>query len=81
LSKRHFPHNSLYEKYPETGKIQKNLQKPEVLREIRKSPEAGKNPEKIPKSGSFPGNPEGMATLTETMVISYFYMNYIILKN
>jgi hypothetical protein len=56
-------HNSSYEKYPETGKIQKNLKKPEVLREIRKNPEVGKNPEKIPKSGSFPGNPEGMATL------------------
>jgi hypothetical protein len=40
-------HNSSYEKYPETGKIQKNLKKPEVLREIRK-------PEKIQKKSQNP---------------------------
>jgi hypothetical protein len=55
--------NSLYKNYSETGKIRRNFQNPEVFSEFRKNPEAGKNPEKLSKSGNFPGNPEGLATL------------------
>ena len=34
------------------------------MAKIRKNPEAGKNPEKLQKSGIFPENPEHLASLT-----------------
>ena len=41
------------------------------MAEIRKNPEAGKNPEKLQKSGIFPENPEHLASLLKTGYFIY----------